>query len=287
MPIDQETIENAMAYVEWKAGSLKQKHGKWKAVQAARMQRKLLKSFGKQLEWIVAKAEKLSFFNDKQIVARIERKTVRQEIKQMLDDLPENEDIADIVGDGGKGAYVKGGKAGYDQFGMGAVNIDFDLVNVGAVEYMKRKKTLHLSDYKGSIQTTTKKRILNILTDAAETGASYQDTGRKIRLQAEEGVFSQFRAEMIATNEIGHAYGSGNHDIVELYIKETGVIIEKYWITVQDDRVTEECAANEAAGWIGYDEQFNSGDDIAPRNTNPRCRCDTGYRVVDSQGNGV
>jgi len=287
MCVDNHTIEEAKNYIQFKAGALKQENGKYKAVSAARMQRKVSRSFKKQMEWIVGKSESLSFFNNKAAVVRLERKSIQDEINKMLEDLPENEEIAEAVGNGGQAAYKKGAKAAHTKFDMDAVGIDFSLINADAVDYLKAKKTLHLSDYRGSIKRTTKRQILKILTEAAETGQSYQETGRKIRAQGEEGVFSRYRSEMIATNEIGHAYGEGNHEMVDIYKQETGAIMEKYWITVQDDRVTEECVANEDVGWIGYDEHFPSGDAIAPRSSNPRCRCDTGYRRVDTQGNPV
>lgn len=287
MTLIDATIQSAKAYVEHKAGFLKQPNGKYKAVQAARMQRKLARHFKRQMEWTATKSEKLSFFNNTQKIQRLERKTARDEIKKMLDDLPENEEIADAVAGGSGGAYKKGAKAAYLQFDMESVGIEFGLINDDAVAYIDKKKTLHLSDFKGSIKTTTKKRILNILTDAAESGQSYQETARKIRAQGDEGVFSRNRAEMIATNEVGHAYGEGNHEMVVRYHRETGALLQKYWITVHDERVTAECAANEAEGWIEFERHFASGDEIAPRASNPRCRCDTGYRRVDAQGNEV
>jgi len=285
MCIDKNTIEEAQDYILFKAAALKQENGKYKAVSAARMQRKISRSFKRQMEWLIEKSAELSFFNSKAAVLRIERKTVQDEINRMLEDLPENENIADSVANGGEAAFKKGAKAAYLKFTMESVGLDFDLVNPYAIDYLKAKKTIHLSDYRGSIKRTTKKQILKILTEAAETGTSYQETGRKIRAQGAEGVFSRFRSELIATNEIGHAYGEGNHQMVDIYKKDTGAVIQKYWITVQDDRVTPECAANESVGWIGWDEHFPSGDDIAPRNANPRCRCDCGYRHVDLQGN--
>lgn len=285
MKIDNQTIEEAKNYIQFKAGELKQVNGKFKVVQALRMQRKVQRSFKKQISWLVDNAKNLSFFNDKSVVRILRRKTTKDEINKMLDDLPENEIIADAVASGGQISYLKGAKTAHQQFSMAKVGIDFSLINPDAIDYLNKKKTLHLSDYKGSITRTTKRQILKILTDAAESGQSYQDTAKQIMQQGDEGVFSYFRSQMIATNEIGHAYGEGNHEMVDIYKQETGAIMEKCWLTVNDDQVTEECMANQDMGWIGFDEHFDSGDSIAPRQTNPRCRCDCGYRHVDSQGN--
>ena len=280
-----ETIKQAKDYIEHMAGELKQINGKFKVVSAARMQRKLQRSFKKQISWLVDRSQSLSFFNDKSVVRILQRKTTQDEIRKMLDDLPENDIIADAVASGGQTAYLKGAKTAVQQFSMAKVGIDLALINPDAIDYLNAKKTLHLSDYKGSISRTTKRAILKILTGAAESGQSYQDTAKQIMQQGDEGVFSYFRAQMIATNEIGHAYGEGNHEMVDIYKQETGAIIEKCWLTVNDDQVTDECMANQDMGWIGFDEHFDSGDSIAPRSSNPRCRCDCGYRHVDSQGN--
>lgn len=285
MELDQETIDKAIAEIEFKASILGSENGKYLLINEARMARKLNRSFKAQMEWIIEKAAELSFFNNKSSVLRLERKTVQDEVNGMLDDMPENEELADIIANGGETVYKKGAKTSYTKFSMADIGMNFDLVNPYAVDYLKAKKTLHLSDYRGSIKRTTKKQILKILTEAAETGQSYQETGKKIRAQGSSGVFSRFRSEMIATNEIRHAYEEGNHKMIDLYKNETGTIIQKMWLTKQDSQVTEECAANEAVGWIGWEEHFPSGDEISPRGNHPRCRCSMGYRAVDTQGN--
>jgi len=285
MCIDKNTIDKAIAAIEYKASILGSENGQYLAISEARMSRKLSRSFKRQMEWLIDKAAELSFFNNKAAVLRIERKTAQDEINRMLDDMPEDEELAGIIANGGETVYKKGAKTAYTKFSMADIGISFDLVNPYAIDYLNAKKTLHLSDYRGSIKRTTKKKILKILTEAAETGQSYQETGKKIRAQGAEGVFSRYRSELIATNEIRHAYEEGNHEMLDIYKKETGTILQKMWLTKQDAQVTEECAANESVGWIGWDEHFPSGDDISPRSDHPRCRCSTGYRAVDLQGN--
>jgi len=277
-----EQLNNAKRYLEWKAAGLRQQNGRYKATQAARLQRKLIRSLAKQRDWAVKAAEKLSFFNNTEKVIRLERKTIRQEVSKMLDDMPEQEDIAGIIGGADTSAtYSKGARTAHSQFGMGKVGISFDLVNKPAIAYLNALKTLHLSNYKGSVNRTTKTRLLTILSNAAETGQSYQTTAKEIMAAGQSGIFSYHRAEMIATNEIGKAYGSGNREMVDIYKEKAGKRIEKYWITVQDDMVTDECQQNEDEGWIDIDDEFPSGDQIAPRSDHPRCRCDIGYRAVD------
>lgn len=170
---------------------------------------------------------------------------------------------------------------------MDEIGIDFNLINDEAIEYLQNLTELHLSDYRGSISRTTNKRIIKILLEAAEKGSSYTDTAARIKQQAVKGVFSNSRAELIAVREIGKAYTHGNRDMIKQYIRETSAIMEKEWLTVQDDKVTKECQANEEAGWLGFEEQFPSSDINSPRDSNPRCRCDTGYRRINTQGEEI
>jgi hypothetical protein len=51
----------------------------------------------------------------------------------------------------------------------------------------------------------------------------------------------------------------------------------KMWITVGDDRVSDLCAGNQAAGVIGIKEGFPSGHHQPPGH--PRCRCTLGYAI--------
>lgn len=50
----------------------------------------------------------------------------------------------------------------------------------------------------------------------------------------------------------------------------------KAWVTSGDDRVSDECQANEADGWIALDEEFSGGVQNPPQH--PNCRCAVTYR---------
>jgi hypothetical protein len=49
------------------------------------------------------------------------------------------------------------------------------------------------------------------------------------------------------------------------------------WITSGDDRVSDACQANEAAGWIAFDKEFPGGVMQVPQHVN--CRCTNAYRT--------
>lgn len=282
-----QAADEAISYIKFKAGSLKQRDGKWKRLNERRMQNRLKRLFDKQLQSILDGMRGLSFFQDTEGVKIIETKLAKDEIKDLLDDMDEQEEIAGLIGESGSTAYKKGAKTINKQFKMSEVGVSFELLNDNAIRYLQGKKTLNLSNYRGSINYTTKKRILSILVEAAEKGDSYQKTAKKIQEQGAEGVFSKARAEMIAVHEIGEGYEQGNREMVDVYMQETGAQIQKLWIDSQDDLVTPECEANGDQGWIGFEEDFLSGDLAAPRASNPRCRCSTGYRQIDSKGNEI
>ncbi len=154
---------------------------------------------------------------------------------------------------------------------LGQLGISFDLSHPLAVEYLKTDRPLVLS----KLEDTTKDLIKPILVAAAKEGSSPQEVAKTLQ---QEFAFSKSRSLMIATNEIGTAYEYGNHIPIKDAVAE-GFKATKRWATVRDNRVTQECEHNENQGWIKDSEIFPSGDDEAPRATNPRCRCTTLYKI--------
>lgn len=279
-------FKTARAYAERKLSSMtRRRNGKWIARAEKRLERKLRRLWKVQIAWLVVNIEKLSFFDTDEKYLYLDSKTARDEIDVLMEGFPEEEEIAEAMRASAKTAWEQGGKLAYKDFNMGKYGIDFSLVNDDAVRYLDRLFDLNLSQRKGSIARTTRQRIINLLQEAAEGGQSYQETARKIRNQGKEGVFSQARGELIATRELGQAYGRGNKSKIDEFIKESGVIMQKEWITTEDAQVTPECRENQEMGWIDFDAHFASSDESAPRDDHPRCRCDTGYRTVDTEGN--
>lgn len=278
-------LEAAKEYLEHKAGSVRRPYGKFLARMETRMTGKVTRRLKAQRKWVIDEMASLPFFATEKGVKVIERKTIYDDVDNFVDELPYNTDMVDDIVAVARPTYRKGVDRIINELDLGRFGITFDLVNDEAVAYLERLKTLHLSNFKGSISRQTKDKIRKILIESAETGRSYGETAKLIEEQGEAGVFSRARAELIAVNQVGHAFGEGNMDIVEGLIEETGSIVEKAWQTVNDDRVTPECAENEARGWIGFNEGFPSGDEQAPRASNPRCRCVTVFQMVDTQGN--
>ncbi len=78
------------------------------------------------------------------------------------------------------------------------------------------------------------------------------------------------RAELIAVTEIGQAYIDGQLDTAQRLVNG-GAQIEKSWLTVGDDRVSEGSRGNAGAGWIPLAQACPSGHGGPLRF--PGCRC--------------
>ena len=83
------------------------------------------------------------------------------------------------------------------------------------------------------------------------------------------------RAELIATTVAGDAYEAATA-AAGRQLADAGLVMEKSWLTVGDDRVDVECEDNEAQGWIPMDDGFRSGHTRPP--AQPACRCTALYR---------
>jgi len=87
------------------------------------------------------------------------------------------------------------------------------------------------------------------------------------------------RAELIAVTEIGQAYIDGQLDNAER-LARGGAQLEKSWLTVGDDRVSDGCRTNAAAGWIPLAQTFPSGHAGPLRFPGCRCALQTRRRVA-------
>jgi uncharacterized protein with gpF-like domain len=281
------SIEYALLYIQEKAGAIKRPSGAYLRKQEMRLEKKIVARFKKQLSWLVEEAQKLPYFQDSKGFQRYASKSVREDIDAFLEGLPENEEMVNDIGQTVNDTYKRGARDINAKLGMAKVGVSFDLVNEDAANYLRTVKNLQLSNFRGSIQRETKARIQKILVDAIEEGTAYGEVARKIKSQAEAGVFSRARGELIAVNQVGRAYGNGNDTMVRRFMLETSSLVQKSWQTVKDQNVTEECKHNEEQGWLGMEESFLSSDKIAPRLSNPRCRCVTSYRVVNMRGEPI
>jgi SPP1 gp7 family putative phage head morphogenesis protein len=143
--------------------------------------------------------------------------------------------------------------------------IEFGLEHPRAVEYLKEHGFEKMAR---DLDATTADRLESLLVDGLENGKSYDQIAKAIRDEFKD--FTGARADLIATTEIGEAYSAATLEAAQ-ELEDKGIDLEKSWLTVGDDRVDEDCAANEDAGWIDLDDEFPSGDDRPL--SHPGCRC--------------
>ena len=94
------------------------------------------------------------------------------------------------------------------------------------------------------------------------------------RLESQYQKLLADRKRVIAETETRYATGEANR----LEAESRGAKFQA-WMTVGDDRVSDVCRNNEAAGWIGLKDKYPSGHQTPP--AHPRCRCTIAYRTAE------
>jgi SPP1 gp7 family putative phage head morphogenesis protein len=124
----------------------------------------------------------------------------------------------------------------------------------------------------------TKNRLAQVISDGIANkrgpGGLATDIKRELgwmgrgRPSEIKGLTMQSRASLIANTETSNALGQAFEDNG----KEMG-IDGKEWVTAGDDKVSDGCRENEAAGVIPFDQAFPSGHMTPPRFPGCRCAC--------------
>ena len=221
------------------------------------------KALNGQRDFVIKEAKKL--------LRKHGLKTLDDDIDDIFIDL-DDEELLGAIDKDSKKAMLLGGKYRVKVSKLAKIGIDFTLKNPEAIKYLETTRPLELA----KMTDTVKNHITPILKRGIETGASVDSIAKEI---SDNFAFSSVRSTMIASNEIGHAYVEGNFIPVKDAVAD-GHKAVKEWLTVGDNKVTEECRANQSQGKIKHDKKFSSGDEIAPRDNHPRCRCDTLFEVT-------
>lgn len=227
------------------------------------------REFDRQARFIISRSEKLFSSKAKG------NKGFEEEIEKIFgkDWVKTNKKLLVRIKDGVEDALEFGAESRIKQDDLAEIGISFEIVRPEAIKFLNARALIY-----SKIPETTKNLIKPILLEALETGQSYQKTSKIIK---DNYGFSKSRSQMIATNEIGNAYEEGNYQMME-EVQKKGFKVEKKWLTVGDDDVTEECKAYQDMGWISFKKKFTTSgvapDDRSPRHSNPRCRCTTLYQ---------
>lgn len=157
---------------------------------------------------------------------------------------------------------------------IGQIGVDyaFGLQNPRAISYLEQ----HGYGLISQIDAVTRGNIATIVTNGTSEGWGYNRIAREITSMYSEMAIGKpqlhiaSRAHLIAITEMGNAYEEGNLIVVR-DLAEAGLRMEKSWLTVGDDRVSDGCQANEDEGWIPTEQAFSSGHQRPLRF--PGCRC--------------
>lgn len=235
--------------------------------QLRRFERTLEKNVQKELDKQAAYVVKESV----KVLNKAGNKSLEDDIDKIFERLNDT-GLVEAVITGASTSMLFGGKYQVKKSKLAQIGIDFTLKHPEAIKYLETTRPLELA----KMTDTVKNHITPILKRGIESGASVDTIAKEI---ADNFAFSSVRSTMIASNEIGHAYVEGNFIPIKDAVAD-GHKANKEWLTVGDDKVTEECRANQSQGKIKHDKDFSSGDEIAPRDNHPRCRCDTLFEVT-------
>jgi len=110
----------------------------------------------------------------------------------------------------------------------------------------------------------TKDRLAKVIGDAIKEKRGIPGLARDIRKEFDD--MTKYRSQVIAQTETNDALSAASLDRMK-DMEVNG----KEWVTVGDDRVSEICMENEAAGIIPVDQPFPSGHMRPPGHVSCRC----------------
>lgn len=128
--------------------------------------------------------------------------------------------------------------------------------------------------FKGMDESTSK-WISNQISDGKKLGIDNKQIVEVIREKIP--TYTEFRAETVVRTESAVQLA----DAEQMTAERNGAS-HKDWVTAGDDRVSDECYANEAQGTIGIKSAFTSGAFVPPQH--PNCRCVLDYYFTPFQG---
>lgn len=160
---------------------------------------------------------------------------------------------------------------GQDFLNKHNIPVTFNLTNEGIKSGIKTKA---LGSIKG-IDDTTAKWVKDQIAAGRKNGLLNSEIGDKIKEKVPETYAG--RSERIVRTESSDMVGRSEHETAN----RNGAS-HKDWVVVPDNSVCEICLQNEAAGTIGINQAFPSGDMREP--AHPNCRCLVEYQFTPFMG---
>lgn len=132
------------------------------------------------------------------------------------------------------------------------------------IEQATKYAEKHCAKLVTQMDEETKRRLAKTISDGIEQKRGIPGLSKDLR--TEFGDMTKHRSELIARTETSSALSQASLD----RMADMG-IDGKEWVTVGDDRVSDECAGNEAEGIIPVGQAFSGGVMAPPQH--PDCRC--------------
>lgn len=187
------------------------------------------------------------------------------------DDLAElsEEYIAAMAVSGGELALKQlGGEYAVEKWGDGMRVAAKEWAHDRAAEMVGKKwvgdELVDNPDAKWRIDESTRDMLQSYVESAIDDGDSSQELADRIE---NSFAFSSERAIMVARTEIAKADSEGALS----GWAATGMVKAKSWLTAEDDKVSDECMANQDAGVVPLDWDYGDGVIAPPQH--PNCRC--------------
>ena len=173
------------------------------------------------------------------------------------------EELADIYMDGGK-QMTSWGKANLGESARvseATVGGEYEgPPSEAAINWARR----HGARLVTQMDEETKSQLADVVAKGIKNKRGVDGIGRDIRREIQNMAVK--RGKLIARTETASALSQGSLDAMQ----DMG-IDGKEWVTAGDDRVSDECQANEDQGVIPVNQAFTSGAMAPPQH--PDCRC--------------
>jgi HK97 family phage portal protein len=156
---------------------------------------------------------------------------------------------------------------------MGRLGLSFDVVQDQLDGYIQRE-ILFLIDKMGQ---TTGQAVAKTVQRALEDRVPMIELRRNLETLP---AFDRARAQLVARTETTRAANGAQLEVAREYQSQTGRVMQKRWLSSQDDRTRDEHLEYDAIGWVELDYFYDNDLD---KPGEPNCRCTMLYQAVEAQ----
>lgn len=260
--------------------------GKFQRAREKALIRKLRSNWNKQIDYLIRETKDMQIWKDNAKRQEEAQKNAVEPVapivafQAIVSEMPGKDVIAGAIVGEMRTSMNKAGKAQVKKLKLGQFGIGFNASDPTPSKFLDDKLRLELSNSSGNIDATTQRGVQKVLAKGANDGLTHAEVATEIRKQADSGVFSVARSELIAQTEIGRAYGkASNIPLEDFQSKFPEREVQKKWLTVHDSNVRDTHRVNEANGWINFNQVHSGTNEQFAPSKDFNCRCVEEYRV--------